>query len=67
MPLATAPEAPEDGARLFICRDGENMAPAVAGKLRQIYLDATGATDEQVDTFADQVVRDGRYLADLFR
>ena len=55
------------GATVFVCGDGERMAPAVRSTCVRIYQEAKGVTPEEAETWADQVERDtGRYVADVF-
>ncbi|KER69128.1 cytochrome P450 [Burkholderia cepacia] len=55
------------GATVFVCGDGKNMAPAVRATLGRIYQDATGENDENASAWIDTMEREhGRYVADVF-
>ncbi|MGN7979636.1 bifunctional cytochrome P450/NADPH--P450 reductase [Burkholderia sp. 22313] len=55
------------GATVYVCGDGKNMAPAVRATLGRIYQDATGANDEDARAWIDTLEREhGRYVADVF-
>ncbi|VWC98578.1 cytochrome P450 [Burkholderia lata] len=55
------------GATVYVCGDGKNMAPAVRATLGRIYQDTTGENDENASAWIDTMERDhGRYVADVF-
>jgi cytochrome P450/NADPH-cytochrome P450 reductase len=55
------------GAIVYVCGDGKNMAPAVRSTLVQIYRTSTNSTQEEADLWADTMERErGRYVADIF-
>ncbi|WP_175732949.1 bifunctional cytochrome P450/NADPH--P450 reductase [Burkholderia ambifaria] len=55
------------GATVYVCGDGKNMAPAVRATLGRIYQDATGENDENAGAWIDSMEREhGRYVADVF-
>ncbi|MEE7501949.1 bifunctional cytochrome P450/NADPH--P450 reductase [Methylobacterium mesophilicum] len=55
------------GATVFVCGDGERMAPAVRDTCVRIYREAKGVTPEDAEAWADKVEREtGRYVADVF-
>jgi cytochrome P450 / NADPH-cytochrome P450 reductase len=55
------------GAIVFVCGDGERMAPAVRATFVRIYQDAVGVGAEEADAWADKVEREtGRYVSDVF-
>lgn len=55
------------GATVYVCGDGKNMAPAVRAMLGRIYQDATGENDENASAWVDTMEREhGRYVADVF-
>lgn len=57
----------EAGANVYLCGDGERMAPAVRDTLIRIYREATRATDEQARDWAEKMQREhGRYVEDIF-
>jgi cytochrome P450/NADPH-cytochrome P450 reductase len=54
------------GATVYVCGDGKNMAPAVRATLGRIYQDATGENDENAGAWIDTMEREhGRYVADV--
>ena len=56
-----------DGAIVYLCGDGQYMAPAVRDTLMRIYRDATGVSAEAAQTWADTMQREyGRYVEDIF-
>ncbi|GAB2656003.1 bifunctional P-450/NADPH--P450 reductase [Saccharopolyspora gloriosae] len=57
----------ERGATVFVCGDGQRMAPAVHRTCARIYEEATGATAEQAEQWMIEMERDhARYVADVF-
>jgi cytochrome P450/NADPH-cytochrome P450 reductase len=55
------------GGIVFVCGDGEHMAPAVRATFVQIYQDALGVSADEAATWADKIEREtGRYVADVF-
>lgn len=55
------------GAHVYVCGDGQHMAPAVRAAFLKIYREATGATPEAAEAWADRIEREGtRYVADVF-
>lgn len=55
------------GAHVYVCGDGEKMAPAVRNVFVDIYCEATGASSEQAQAWADRMEREAmRYVADVF-
>ncbi|WP_243790306.1 bifunctional cytochrome P450/NADPH--P450 reductase [Saccharopolyspora gloriosae] len=57
----------ERGATVFVCGDGQRMAPAVHRTCTRIYEEATGATPEQAEQWMTAMERDhARYVADVF-
>jgi cytochrome P450/NADPH-cytochrome P450 reductase len=55
------------GAIVYVCGDGKNMAPAVRSTLVEIYRTSTNSTQEEADLWADTMERErGRYVADIF-
>lgn len=56
-----------DGATIFVCGDGQHMAPAVRETLIRIYRQATNVDEASAEAWADAVEREhGRYVADVF-
>lgn len=56
-----------EGATVFVCGDGRNMAPAAREALVRIYQEATGVTEDAAERWAEVVEREhGRYVADVF-
>lgn len=55
------------GATVFVCGDGERMAPAVRATFVRIYQDAMGVDAGAAEAWAEKVEREtGRYVADVF-
>jgi cytochrome P450/NADPH-cytochrome P450 reductase len=55
------------GAHVYVCGDGEKMAPAVRETFIKIYRSATGASSEEAQAWAEQIEREAiRYVADVF-
>jgi cytochrome P450/NADPH-cytochrome P450 reductase len=54
------------GAIVFLCGDGLNMAPAVRQTLADIYKETVGCTDEQATVWLAEMERAGRYVPDVF-
>lgn len=52
---------------MYLCGDGERMAPAVRDTLTRIYQDATDATRDEAEQWIDAIEREhGRFVADIF-
>jgi cytochrome P450/NADPH-cytochrome P450 reductase len=55
------------GAHVYVCGDGEKMAPAVRDAFLNIYREATGASSDEAQAWADRIERESvRYVADVF-
>lgn len=54
------------GATVYVCGDGRQMAPAVRATLMKIYQDTTQCSDDEMQRWAEDVERRGRYVADVF-
>jgi cytochrome P450/NADPH-cytochrome P450 reductase len=55
------------GAYVYVCGDGETMAPAVREVFLDIYRQATGASSEEAQAWADRIEgKSMRYVADVF-
>lgn len=64
---ADVKELVKQGATVYVCGDGKNMAPEVRETCERIYQEATGASAEDADAWMDEVERThGRYVADIF-
>ena len=60
-------ELVKQGATVYVCGDGEHMAPQVRDTCVQIYREATGASAADAEAWMDEVERThGRYVADIF-
>ncbi|MFY0539516.1 hypothetical protein [Nannocystis pusilla] len=56
-----------EGAIVYVCGDGQRMAPAVRATLARIYSEVTGMTPEEALRTVEQVERDrGRFVEDVF-
>ncbi len=56
-----------DGATVFVCGDGQRMAPAVRGTLIRMYRESSGADEQAAQAWADHVEREtARYVSDVF-
>ena len=51
---------------MYLCGDGERMAPAVRETLGRIHREETGCTDEDAAAWLRALERDGRYVPDVF-
>lgn len=57
----------EAGAMVFLCGDGQRMAPAVRAALINIYREASGVSEEAAQAWADEVEHErGRFVSDVF-
>ncbi|MEU6348531.1 cytochrome P450 [Streptomyces sp. NPDC047072] len=55
------------GGRVYICGDGSKMAPGVREAFRTLFRDRTpGADDTAAGRWLDGLVRDGRYVEDVY-
>ncbi|MBX9943803.1 MAG: cytochrome P450 [Reyranella sp.] len=55
------------GGSVYVCGDGQFMAPAVRETLVRIYREASGASDADAQKWADTVEHEhGRYVSDVF-
>ena len=60
-------EAFWQGATVYVCGDGLDMAPAVRETLIKAYMEATGTPEDQAQGWADEMEGvHGRYVADVF-
>lgn len=52
---------------VYVCGDGQHMAPAVRETLLRIYQEASGAGDDEAQNWADVIEHEhGRYVSDVF-
>jgi cytochrome P450 / NADPH-cytochrome P450 reductase len=56
----------EADAKVMVCGDGEQMAPAVHDTLVRIHAEATGESLEQSKAWLEQLRASGRYVTDVF-
>jgi len=57
----------QEGAKIYICGDGEGMAPAVRQCLMDIYQEKTQSTEAQALAWLMQIAgKDKRYFTDIF-
>jgi cytochrome P450/NADPH-cytochrome P450 reductase len=55
------------GGTVYVCGDGRYMAPAVRETLIRIYQEASGASSEEAQHWADVIEHEhGRYVSDVF-
>ncbi|MGJ7500323.1 bifunctional cytochrome P450/NADPH--P450 reductase [Variovorax sp. ZT5P49] len=55
------------GAQVYVCGDGKQMAPAVRSTFIDIYSVAAGVSKERAEAWADEVEHvHGRYVSDVF-
>src|SRR5262249_43551226 len=54
------------GAIVFLCGDGLNMAPAARQTLANMYKETVGCSDEQAAVWLAEMERAGRYVPDVF-
>ena len=55
------------GATLYVCGDGQRMAPAVHDTCVRMYAEATGASSQDAAAWVEEMERDhGRYVSDVF-
>lgn len=60
-------ELVRQGATVYVCGDGQHMAPQVRETCALIYREATGASKAEAEAWMDEVERThGRYVADIF-
>jgi cytochrome P450 / NADPH-cytochrome P450 reductase len=63
---ARVAELVDRGAKIFVCGDGQRMAPAVRSAVERIYRDREKCSDAEVRAWLDSLEREGRYVADVF-
>jgi cytochrome P450/NADPH-cytochrome P450 reductase len=56
----------QQGARIYVCGDGQSMAPAVRAVFGRIYGEATGSSEAQVDAWLAELEQSFRYSQDVF-
>jgi cytochrome P450 / NADPH-cytochrome P450 reductase len=57
----------QQGAHVYVCGDGQRMAPAVRETFVRIHHEAAGATMAEAERWFEQIEREtGRYVADVF-
>jgi cytochrome P450/NADPH-cytochrome P450 reductase len=54
------------GAIVFLCGDGQRMAPAVRQTLADIYKETVSCSDEEASAWLSEMERTGRYVPDVF-
>lgn len=60
-------EAFRNGGIIYVCGDGQRMAPAVRETLIRIYREDTGSSDSDAQQWADVIEHErGRYVSDVF-
>jgi cytochrome P450/NADPH-cytochrome P450 reductase len=63
---ARVAELIDRGATIFVCGDGQRMAPAVRSAIERIYRDRKKCSDAEARAWLDTLEREGRYVADVF-
>ncbi|GAA4083768.1 cytochrome P450 [Streptomyces hundungensis] len=56
----------EAGARVYVCGDGNRMAPGVRAAFRELYARRTGASAEQAEAWLNRLTAEGRYVEDVY-
>ncbi|MFD7162415.1 cytochrome P450 [Streptomyces violascens] len=56
----------EAGARVYVCGDGNRMAPGVRGAFRDLYAQCTGASAEDAEAWLNRLTAEGRYVEDVY-
>ena len=56
----------DDGATVFICGDGQRMAPAARETLARIHQERAGCSDAEAAAWLEELERRGRFVADVF-
>ncbi|MFH8590879.1 cytochrome P450 [Streptomyces rimosus] len=54
------------GARVYVCGDGNRMAPGVRAAFRELYATRTGATQEEAEVWLRELTAAGRYVEDVY-
>ncbi|KEF10495.1 P450 reductase, partial [Streptomyces rimosus] len=54
------------GARVYVCGDGNRMAPGVRAAFRELYAARTGATQEEAEVWLRELTAAGRYVEDVY-
>ncbi|KOG59647.1 P450 reductase [Streptomyces griseoflavus] len=54
------------GARVYVCGDGNRMAPGVRAAFRELYAARTGATEEEAEAWLRELTAAGRYVEDVY-
>ncbi|MFI5699964.1 cytochrome P450 [Streptomyces xanthochromogenes] len=56
----------EAGARVYVCGDGNRMAPGVRAAFRELYAQRTGASAEEAGAWLNRLTAEGRYVEDVY-
>uniref|UniRef100_A0AAU2UXW8 Bifunctional cytochrome P450/NADPH--P450 reductase n=1 Tax=Streptomyces sp. NBC_00003 TaxID=2903608 RepID=A0AAU2UXW8_9ACTN len=56
----------EAGARVYVCGDGNRMAPGVRAAFRDIYAQRAGASAEDAEAWLNRLTAEGRYVEDVY-
>ncbi|SFM26184.1 cytochrome P450 / NADPH-cytochrome P450 reductase [Gracilibacillus orientalis] len=56
----------DNGAHLYVCGDGNQMAPDVEDTLCQIYQEHHSVSEQEAKNWLDQLQREGRYGKDVW-
>ncbi|GAA0388986.1 hypothetical protein [Streptomyces luteireticuli] len=55
----------QDGAKVYVCGDGNRMAPGVRAAFRAIHARHTGGDDAGAEQWWQNLVAEGRYVEDV--
>ena len=56
----------EDGARIYVCGDASRMATDVRRTFAQIHIEKTNGDQRDADKWLDEMIRQNRYLLDVW-
>ncbi|MEU9101026.1 cytochrome P450 [Streptomyces sp. NPDC048361] len=56
----------EAGARVYVCGDGNRMAPGVRAAFHALYAQRTGATAAEAESWLAGLTAEGRYVEDVY-
>ncbi|MFG3280641.1 cytochrome P450 [Streptomyces sp. NPDC048111] len=56
----------EAGARVYVCGDGNRMAPGVRSAFRELYALRTRASADEAESWLNRLTAEGRYVEDVY-